>query len=468
MRTGWVLLLSLLVQDRAPLPDAAAVKDAEKQVRGIFKDDYARKAPADVNAFARRLLAQAGEAGIEVPVRYVMLRDARDFGTQTGDIDTAFKAIDGLATTFEVDRLPAKTAILTKSSAAAKSADTALPVALGYAQVMEECIAAGLFDAGAGLSARGDAMAKLSADPLLQARIQSAARELAYLQKEAGAVKNARKVLEEKPTDPAANAAVGRFVCVSQGLWEKGLQMVVLGNEAPFKAAAEIELAGPADAKAQAALGDTWWALVEKERAPEAKKRIQAHAAAWYEKSLSGLTGLAVAGVEAKLRLTGCVVFHPAHQKKKTELVGGSGGAPFDDVAANPAPVIGFKASFAGTPSTMKSIQAIYLVNGARVDGKIYGEITPPMKEAIAKPGYAVAGVISGGSEGAARGKAFKVVFMRIAGTGLDTADTYQSPWLGEKGNSEMKLGGDGAYVIGITGRGASDIDAFGLIQFGR
>jgi len=468
MRTGWVLLLSLLVQDRVPLPDAAAVKDAEKQVRGIFKDEYAKKAPADINALARRLLAQAGEAGIEVPVRYVMLRDARDFGAQTGDIDTAFKAIDGLATSFDVDRLGAKTAILTKASATVKAADTALPVALGYAQVMEECIAAGLFDAGAGLSARGDAMAKLSADTLLQGRIQSAAKELAYLQKEAAAVKSARKVLDEKPTDPAANAAVGRFVCVSQGQWEKGLQMVVLGNEAPFKAAAEIELAVPADAKAQAALGDVWWALADKERAPEGKRRIQAHAAAWYEKSLAGLSGLAVAGVEAKLRLTSCVVFHPAHQRKKTDLVGGSGGGAFDDTASAPAPVIGFKASFLGSPSIMKSIQALYLVNGARVDGKVYGDPNPPVKEVVAKPGYAVGGVISGGAEGAARGKAFKVVFMRIAGTGLDTADTYQSAWLGEKGGGEVKLGGDGAYVIGITGRSASDIDAFGLLQFGR
>ena len=31
-----------------------------------------------------------------------------------------------------------------------------------------------------------------------------------------------------------------------------------------------------------------------------------------------------------------------------------------------------------------------------------------------------------------------------------------------------MKRGGDGAYVVGITGRSASDIDAFGLIRFGR
>src|SRR5204863_4830275 len=131
--------------------------------------------------------------------------------------------------------------------------------------------------------------------------------------------------------------------------------------------------------------------------------------------------------------------------------------------------LIGFKATFIGTPSYMRSIQAIYLVKGARVEGKIYGEPSLPVKEVVAKPGYAVGGLVSGGAEGMARGKAFKVVFMRIAGTGLDPADSYQSPWQGEKGSgAEVKLGGDGSYIIGIQGRCATDIDAFGLVQFGK
>ena len=451
------------------MPDAAAVKEAEKQVRAIFKDEYAKKAPADVNALARRLLTQAADASLDAQTKYVLLRDARDFGAQTGDLDTAFKAVDALAAAFEVDRLATKTALLTKAATTAKSADTALPVALAHAAVLDDCIASGQYDAGAALSARAETMAKVSGDAVLLARIQAQGREIAYLQKEASAVKAARKILDEKPTDPAANAAVGRFTCVAQGQWEKGLQFVVLGNEAAFKAAAETELAGPADAKAEAALGDVWWALADKERMPEAKRRIQAHAAVWYEKSLGGLSGLAQAGVEAKLRASGLVVFHPAHQKKNTDLVGGSGGGPFEETAPSPGPLIGLKVTFIGTPSYMRSIQAIYLVKGARVEGKIYGEPSLPVKEVVAKPGYAVGGLVSGGAEGMARGKAFKVVFMRIAGTGLDPADSYQSPWQGEKGSgAEVKLGGDGSYIIGIQGRCASDIDAFGLVQFGR
>jgi hypothetical protein len=469
MRTLLLALLLVPAQARAPVPDAAAIKDAEKQVRGIFKDEYAKKTVADVNALARRLLAQTTDASLEPGVRYVMFRDARDFGLQTGDVDTALKAVDGMGAAFEVDRIAAKIAMLTKLVPTAKTPDTALPVALGHAQVMEDCIAGGQFDAGAALAPRAEAIAKVAADSAVQGRIAAAGKELAYLQKEAAAVKGARKTLDEKPTDPAANAAVGRFLCVSQGQWEKGLLMVVLGNEAAFKAAAETELAGPADAKAQLALADQWWIFADKERAPEGRKRIQAHAATWYAKVLPELNGLAAAGVEAKLRQTSLVVLHPGHQQKKSELVGGSGGGGFEDLGAGPSPMIGIKASFLGSPSIMKSVQGIFLTNGARVDGKIFGELLPPVKEVVAKPGYAVGGLITTGGESPARGRAFKVVFMRIAGTGLDAADKYESPWLGDKtAGAELKLGGDGSYVIGVCGRCAADIDAFGIISFGR
>jgi len=61
-----VLLLCVPLQDRPPLapePDAAAQKDALKKIRDLFKDDFAKKAPADQQALARRLL----QNGLESP-----------------------------------------------------------------------------------------------------------------------------------------------------------------------------------------------------------------------------------------------------------------------------------------------------------------------------------------------------------------------------------------------------------------
>src|SRR5687768_2204182 len=108
MRSFALCLLLAAPQDRQAVPDAAAVKAAEKQVRDLFKDDYARKAPSDVQALGRKLLTQAGDGTIEAPARYVMLRDAKDFAEKTGDVETAVKAIDDLAAGFDVDAIALK------------------------------------------------------------------------------------------------------------------------------------------------------------------------------------------------------------------------------------------------------------------------------------------------------------------------------------------------------------------------
>ena len=39
---------------RKPAPEAAALKDAEKSIREVYKADYAKKGPADQQALARQ------------------------------------------------------------------------------------------------------------------------------------------------------------------------------------------------------------------------------------------------------------------------------------------------------------------------------------------------------------------------------------------------------------------------------
>src|SRR6476659_653266 len=51
-------------------PDAAAQKDAEKLVREIFKDDYAKRQPADRVSLARKLMAQATETRDDAVTRF--------------------------------------------------------------------------------------------------------------------------------------------------------------------------------------------------------------------------------------------------------------------------------------------------------------------------------------------------------------------------------------------------------------
>jgi hypothetical protein len=60
----------------------------------------------------------------------------------------------------------------------------------------------------------------------------------------------------------------------------------------------------------------------------------------------------------------------------------------------------------------------------------------------------------------------FKVIFMRVGKTSLDTNTSYESDWIGGRsGGEEEKLGGDGTPVIGIFGRSGNDLNSLGLIQ---
>ncbi len=79
------------------------------------------------------------------------------------------------------------------------------------------------------------------------------------------------------------------------------------------------------------------------------------------------------------------------------------------------------------------------------------------------KPGYAVGGL---NVKGGLRVDGLEFVFMRIKEDGLDKSDSYTSPWLGGQGGGEpATFGGEGSPVVGLAGRGGSDLDAIGLVS---
>ena len=63
-----------------------------------------------------------------------------------------------------------------------------------------------------------------------------------------------------------------------------------------------------------------------------------------------------------------------------------------------------------------------------------------------------------------------QIVFMRIGSDArLDPSDRYTSKWLGFPTGKEPKtVGGTGAVVLGVQGRGTAVVDALGLIMRGR
>jgi hypothetical protein len=88
------------------------------------------------------------------------------------------------------------------------------------------------------------------------------------------------------------------------------------------------------------------------------------------------------------------------------------------------------------------------------------------MTRVLAKPGYAV-GAITVKTNNYV--DAIQITFMKLKedNSGLDTKDTYTSPWQGPKaeGAKEIKLGGDGRKVIGVFLNKGAILDGMALVM---
>ena len=90
---------------KRPLPDAAARKKAEKDIREIFKKEFARRKAEDRKALAKVLFQQAEEQPDEPAVQYALFHNAQDLYARAGDWTSAWTVIGEMAAIFAVDRL---------------------------------------------------------------------------------------------------------------------------------------------------------------------------------------------------------------------------------------------------------------------------------------------------------------------------------------------------------------------------
>ncbi len=115
----------------------------------------------------------------------------------------------------------------------------------------------------------------------------------------------------------------------------------------------------------------------------------------------------------------------------KTSSIGGDGGEAFEEENGS-AMLIGLRVT---TNKRLKhtvvgSIEPIYQSGGSQANGKLHGRPFQHRRiDFLAKPGYAIAGIIAVGSECL---DGFRLVYMRVKGRKLDPTDSYESDWFGE------------------------------------
>ena len=112
----------------------------------------------------------------------------------------------------------------------------------------------------------------------------------------------------------------------------------------------------------------------------------------------------------------------------------------------------------------IRSLRPYFLTREGVVPGKDRGKMEKVTKKILARPGYAVAGLLT------LEAKALQVVFMKIdPATGRfdpAPAHAYKSTWIGTKTRGTPKqLGGDGRFIIGVYGKTGANCDTIGLVE---
>jgi hypothetical protein len=109
----------------------------------------------------------------------------------------------------------------------------------------------------------------------------------------------------------------------------------------------------------------------------------------------------------------------------------------------------------------VRSVQPIYRSDKSHYAGLTYGEVVGPVFTFVARPGYALGGLVT---HTGLTVDGFGIVFMKIDGDRLDPNDTYNSPWIGDrKGGSPGEVMSKGGLVVGLQGRAKNEVNALGL-----
>ncbi len=285
---------------RGPEPAAGAQKRAEKLIRGLFKEDYSKRAPADQKALARKLLRQGIDTPDDPAARYVLLREAREIAARCGDMNTALAAIDESARHYEIDGLELKASVLSTATTLVRSPADASTFAEACLVVVDEAIRVDKFDLAKSLVRKAEKALESAKDSAKLDGAQRKMMEIEEMQGEAEKAKTASEVLALNPDDPEASLGLGRYLLMKRDP-AKALPLLTKGADPLLRSAAAKELAAASDPGKAMEAADAWWAAKEKEKIGILRDALLGLARHDYEKAVEGTTGFTRTRAEKRI-----------------------------------------------------------------------------------------------------------------------------------------------------------------------
>jgi hypothetical protein len=262
----------------APTPAESA--KTLKDIREIFKEDYAKKRTLDVVALSNKLLQQGMETKDDPNTRYVLLKESADLATSINDTNLALKAINEISKEYNVEISKMKAVVLEKAANNTTAINSKV-IAEAALAAAEEAVEADDFDAATHLAKIANTAARKGKNIPLISAVQVQVKRIENFKQIADKVKKALDSLVEKPDDPAANLLVGKHFCFTKGDWEKGLPLLAKSGDAILAPLATKDLTGTEVLQA----ADGWYAF-------HSEPKAQHRALELYRKALDGLAGL--------------------------------------------------------------------------------------------------------------------------------------------------------------------------------
>jgi regulation of enolase protein 1 (concanavalin A-like superfamily) len=259
--------------------DLAKEREAVKQE---YKADYDKlTTPKDRSDLADKLRAAAVASKDKPDRQYALLIEARDLAARGDDFAASKRIIDETAAAFAIDPKEAKEAALLAAGATFSTKTAAKAYLAEAAPLLREARADDDYDRVAPLL---PAVRKASTEAH-DADMARTAASLEKLQKEFEAVKKDVQILKEKPDDPEANLAVGKFYSFQKQDWDKGGPLLAKSGNLALATAATKDADAPTDVAEQIALADSWMKLANG-IGPGTRRR----AYHWYTKALPNLS----------------------------------------------------------------------------------------------------------------------------------------------------------------------------------
>jgi hypothetical protein len=293
---------SVVADDRLPIPDKAAQKEAVDLVKEVFgKEIKAAQTPDQKLALTKKLLEQSSGTNDGPSVRYAMLQIALDIAP---DASVAINIVDEIAKHFQIDSLNEKASTVWQMSKKARTSSQHVSVAETAMILMEDAARRDNYVHAIKLSDIALKAAEKAKDFRLVNTVRKKATEVSSNKGLYDSVQAMLATLEANPTDPKANGVVGKYRCFIRGDWQDGLPMLALSNNDELRELAASELKLPEQSTEQVMLADGWYLQAERANG-ETKNRMSRRAAHWYQMALRSqpiLSGLVKTKVEKRIR----------------------------------------------------------------------------------------------------------------------------------------------------------------------